>query len=509
MRGLNVATLARQGALRFGAREALLDLGTGDRWSYAALLDRVEELAAYLVEHGVGPGEHVGLIAANSPDFLAAYFAIASVGAAVAPMPILSAPPEIAFRVGHARLALILCDGPRRELVERALQSVGATRPALEVVALEEVRSARRFAELRDAPEGTAMLLYTSGTTGAPKAARISHASILLHTSALVHHVLRFSPEEVVLAALPMTHSFGLRMAAFAPLFAGGRVIVCDRFDATRSLAVAAEEGVTWLPGVPTMFHSWARAAGAPWPALRWCLSAGAPLPPEIRARAEARLGAEVHEGYGLTEATFTCIDAPSSADSHTDESNAPHVGRAVWGVEVALHHAGELHREAGYEGEVLVRGTNVMQGYLHDPEATEAAFHQGWLRTGDLGSFDAKGNLRIVDRLKDLILRGGNNVYPSEVEAALHEHPAIHHVAVVGRPDEHYGEEVVAVVVLEPEQTLDFATLDRFARARLAKTKVPRELHVVDALPLGPSRKILRRELRRMVVEGRTRRLD
>lgn len=499
MRGINVATIARQGALRHGEREALFDLGSDTRVSYAQLLDRVEEIAAYLDAQGVGPGDHVGLMAANSPDFLAAFFAIASVGGVVAPIPILSAPPEVAFRVRHARMPLVLCDEARVATVTAAATRAGIER-------LDTIASARRLAELRPAPEGTAMILYTSGTTGQPKAARIAHASLLLHTAGLVHHVLRFTQGEVVLGALPMTHSFGLRMAALAPLFAGGRTVLGDRFDATRTLEACAREGVTWLPGVPTMFHAWGRDAGAPWATLRWCLSAGAPLPPEVRVRAERRLGAEVREGYGLTEATFTSIDAPSHEAAERGESG--HVGRPVWGVEVALlDDAGEVHREVEIEGEVVVRGTNVMQGYLHDPEATEAAFHRGWLRTGDLARFDSNKNLRIVDRLKDLILRGGNNVYPSEVEAALHDHPAIHDVAVVGRPDAQYGEEVVAVVVLEAEHQLDFVALDTFARARLAKTKVPRELHFIDALPLGPSRKILRREVRRMVLRGQTRR--
>src|SRR5690606_81199 len=209
--------------------------------------------------------------------------------------------------------------------------------------------------------------------------------------------------------------------------------------------------------------------ATAAWPALRWCLSAGAPLPDELCSRAAARLGAEVRQGYGLTEATFTSVDSPGSAGA------ARSVGRPVFGVEVAIVDEAGARLGPDQAGEILVRGQNVMAGYLDDEAATAAAFLDGWLRSGDVGALSADGVLTVVDRTKDLILRGGNNVYPSEVEGVLVQHPRIAEAAVVGLPDDHYGEEVVAVLRLVGDAALEPAELLAFCRARLAAFKCPR----------------------------------
>ncbi|MBC7172027.1 MAG: AMP-binding protein, partial [Polyangiaceae bacterium] len=337
--------------------------------------------------------------------------------------------------------------------------------------------------------------------TGKPKGACITHASLSTHTAALVHHELRFDDRTRALGVLPLTHSFGIRMAVLAPFYAGGRVVLLPRFDAARSLEVAREESVTFIPAVPTMFAGWARTASsertASWSSLDFCLSAGAPLPDEIRAQASTRLGADVRQGYGLTEATFSAIDAPM------ERARPGTVGHAVWGVEIAVADPSGRHLPAGEDGEVLVRGQNVMSHYLDDPSATKEAFRDGWLRTGDVGRLDEEGRLTIVDRTKDLILRGGNNVYPSEVEDVLHRHPSIAEVAVVGLPEAYYGEEVVAVVRLVEGAALDRAALEQFARAHLAAFKVPRAFALAREMPLGPSGKVLKRLLRDSLQDG------
>lgn len=478
---VHVGWLLRQNAARRAEVKAITSLRADA--TYGQLDERASRIAGRLASVGVAPGDRVLLCASNDVAFVAAYFGVLYAGAAVVPVPVVSAPAEVAFRARHANARVALVDRERRALLPDEVLALDVHDTSHDAPALEP----------RDAPEDLAMVLYTSGTTGVPKGAAITHASLVAHTSALVHHVLALEGDDVVLGALPLTHSFGIRMTVLAPFVAGARTVLVDRFDASLTLTLAEREGVSWLPGVPTMFDAWANTKGAPLAWLRWCLSAGAPLPAETRRRAEKRLGAEIREGYGLTEATFTTIDAPPAA--RTPGS----VGTPVWGVEVKLAKA----HESDELGEILVRGQNVMRGYLDDPSATAEAFEDGWLRTGDLGRVDSGGRLFVVDRLKDLILRGGHNVYPSEVEHALVEHPAIREAAVIGRPDAHLGEEVVAVITLREGAHLELAELDAFCRDRLAKTKVPREVAIVDALPLGPSRKILRRTMRDALLAG------
>jgi long-chain acyl-CoA synthetase len=281
---------------------------------------------------------------------------------------------------------------------------------------------------------------------------------------------------------------------------ASARFVLVPRFDAQRSFELLRSESVTFLPGVPTMFAAWGDLAEqAPPERLRWCLSAGAPMADEIVRRAEARLGAEVRQGYGLTEATFSTVNAPP------DARVVGSVGRAVPGVEIRVVDAQGASCGTDRDGEIQVRGTNVMSRYLDDEDATREVFSDGWLRTGDVGRLDREGRLRVVDRIKDLIIRGGNNVYPSEVEDVLAAHPDIASVAVVGRRDSRYGEEVVAVIVPRPNASIDLAALDTFARERLASTKVPREIAIVSDLPLGPSGKVLKRVIRDRIESGET----
>lgn len=483
---LHVGQLLHQWAVRDPERVALCGRL---RRSYGELDDGAARAAGALRAAGVRPGDRVVISAENSPAFLRAWFGVLYAGATVVPVPVTSAPPEVAFRAGHARARLALVDEPRRGLMTQA---------GLAALGVDDLAGAAL--DLTPPPDGLAMVLYTSGTTGSPKGAAITHASLFAHTAALVAHTLRTSAADVVLGALPWTHSFGIRMSVLVPFFAGARVALppAGRFDPARSLRTCREEGVTWLPGVPTMFDAWAHTDPEPLPALRWCLSAGAPLPKAVRERAERRLGAEVREGYGLTEATFTAIDAPP------EPPRPGTVGRPVWGVEVRILREDGGDAETGEVGEIAIRGQNLMAGYLDDPDATRAVMPDGWLRSGDLGSLDERGALTVVDRLKDLIVRGGHNVVPAEVEDVLAAHPAVRAVAVVGRPDERYGEEIVAAIVLREDVAFDPAELDRWARARLSSTKVPREVVVLDELPLGPSRKVLRRELRARLADGR-----
>ena len=439
--------------------------------TYAELLELARRAAGALRAHGVTPGDRVLLQTRTCVQGVVAWLGVIFAGATVVPVARGAAPAEVESfaRATRARLAL-------------GVRAKGVTTLALDPL---------RGEPFEEAPDEVAMILFTSGTTGSAKGAEITHASLVAHTRSLVENVLRLGRDDVVLGVLPVGHSYGIRMTVLAPLFAGARVVLAE-FDAATSMRLAVEHGVTWLPGVPTMFHAWAETPGEPPPALRWALSAGASLADDVRTRAEARLGVSVREGYGLTEATFCCIDAPP------DPRKPGCVGRPVPGVDVRV--AGGVDSD---RGEILVRGANLMRGYLDDPDATASVMDAGWLRTGDLGRLDADGRLYVVDRLKDLIVRGGHNVVPAEVENVLMQHPSVAEAAVVGRTDARYGEEIVAVLVLRDPAQFEPTELDRFCRAQLARSKVPREWVAIERMPLGPSRKVLRRELRAQLESG------
>jgi long-chain acyl-CoA synthetase len=500
--GVNVGQMLRQAALGWPSRIGLLDVGvpgsTPRELTFAELDLRARRVAWRLHELGLAVGDSVALIGANSAEFAAAWFGIAYAGCAVVPIPILSAAPELRMRVEHAGCRALLFDAERAELVAAAIDGLV---PAPACVPLHEAAAAHgEIAHPADtSPSDIAMVLYTSGTTGRAKGAAISHASLSLHTAVLAARTIGLQADDRVLGVLPLTHSYGCRLSMLVSFFVGAQLVLVPRFDAARALALLRSAAITWLPAVPTMYAAFAaEPACDPLPALRWCLCAGAPLADETARRAEQRLGVEIRQGYGMTEATFCSVNAPP------DARVLGSVGKPVWGIELKVLDAEGRELPAGEQGEVVARGHNVMSRYLHDPEATASVTAGGFFHSGDVGRFDAEGRLTIVDRIKDLIIRGGYNVYPSEVEDALAAHPHVRDVAVIGRPDDYYGEEVVAVIVPRPGCEPDAAELARFAQERVGRSKVPREFAFTDAFPLGSSGKVLKRTLRQWLLAGR-----
>jgi long-chain acyl-CoA synthetase len=470
--------------------------------TYAQLHARALAVALWLADSGVQPGDRVALLAENSAELAAAFFGIVYAGAAVMPLHVLSATAEIEARLVHAGAKWVLHDTSRSALVQRALaQAPGVQAWSLSDIADAEAPDAAELGArfpVDTRPDAPALLLYTSGTTGRPKGAVISHASLLLHTVLLSQHALGLDRESRVLCVLPLSHSYGCRLALLAPLYCRSRIVIMPRFDAARSLRAMREQGVTWVPAVPTMFTAWGQLTEEPPPStLRWALSAGAPLADETVRRAERVLGVTVRQGYGMTEATFSTINAPP------DQRVLGSVGKPAWGVTLRVVDAQGQDVPTGEPGEVLVRGHNVMSGYLFDADATEQALSDGWVHSGDVGVLDDAGRLRIVDRIKDLIIRGGYNIYPSELENVLGEHETVHSVAVVGRPDAYYGEEVVACVVLRPGAQPDVAALHALASQRLSRLKLPREYVFLPHLPLGASGKVHKLTLREQLTSG------
>ena len=463
----NVASLVGEAARQFGDKVALVDAQTGKRWSFVELHAHVCQISEAL-RVDFEPGDTVALHLDDNVSFALHWLGALHAGLTTLPMSPQAAPAEIDYRLAHAD-----CRGTVRD--EISLGTIVASTSAPHAV-----------------PEdGIAMLLYTSGTTGAPKGAAITHDTLIAHTTALVRDVLRLQPDDRVLATLPLTHSYGLRMTLLAPLVAGATIFAAPTFSARRSLQLIVDEAITWTCAVPTMLHAWALADTDVQPTtLKWCLSAGAPLSRKVRDQAQKRLNAEVREGYGLTEATFCTVNAPP--DEQIDGS----VGKPVPGVTLAIADDNGVHAQVGKPGEVLVRGCNVMAGYLNDRTATQHVMRNGWLHTGDVGRLDEQGRLFIVDRIKDMILVGGRNVYPAEVEHALVAHPDVAQAAVVGLEDAHYGQQVVAVLVPRDKGAVNLAALSRHIGQQLAPYKWPKHVAIADALPIGNSGKVLKRIL-------------
>ena len=340
-----------------------------------------------------------------------------------------------------------------------------------------------------------AVLLYTSGTTGHPKGAELTHAGLRATAAYLTDTLLQLTRDDVLLGAAPFSHIFGLAGILNPALASGASIALLPRFDAEAALTLMQREGCEVFLGVPSMCIALLRAAdaGAPVPRLRVTHIGGAPMPPETLHAFGSRFGGDVLEGFGMTETAGRVIcHLPGQIQKPGS------VGVPGPDVEVRIADAGGRVLAPGEPGELQLRSPGMMRGYWRNPEATREAFTDGWFRTGDVGYLDADGYLYLVDRIKDVIMRGGYSVYPREVEDALYEHPAVSEAAVVGVPDDLLGEEVVAVVVPRAGHDCDPAEVRAFMRERVAAYKYPRLVVVAAGLPHGPSGKILKREIDR-----------
>ncbi|MCP4240679.1 MAG: long-chain fatty acid--CoA ligase [bacterium] len=463
--------------------------------SFAELDRAARGVAASLRGRGLEPGDRVALLVPNVPEFTIVYFGILYAGCTVVPLNVLLSAPEVAYHLEDSGAKLLfahpLFEKPATEGGAAAAVPVLAASPdGVAALADAEPLAARHPTLATD----TAVILYTSGTTGKPKGAELTHANLLLNCAVVVPKLIPVGADDVALASLPLFHSFGQTCIQNAFIAAGGTFTLLPRFGPQEAADVMARDGVTVFAGVPTMYFALLHHEDLD-PSrlgLRFCMAGGAPLPVEVMKAFESRFGVEILEGYGLSEtspvASFNMFDKPRKAGS---------IGYPVWGVEMCILDADDALVPDGERGEICIRGHNVMKGYLGRPEATSEALRGGWFHSGDIGIRDADGSYRIVDRKKDMILRGGFNVYPREVEEVLYEHPDIVEAAVIGVEHESHGEEVKAVVVTRPDSGLTGDELIAWTKHRLAAYKYPRIVEFSDALPKGPTGKILKRELK------------
>jgi len=501
---LTIATILAESAVRHADRTAVV---LGDlRLTYAQLWEHSRQYAAVLREKGIGPGDKVALLLPNTPHFPLAYYATLALGGVAVPVHALLKAEEIAYVLKDSGAKALVCAAPL--LGEGAKGAELAGVPVLAVMdggdaTIERIDTAALSATPIEAlvprePDDTAVVLYTSGTTGQPKGAEITHLNVAMNVVASAMYSFDIDADDVVLGCLPLFHTFGQTCCMNTAFYVGAAVVLLPRFNGGQALELLVKEKCTIFMGVPTMYLGLLEAAKTSdlRPALKSALSGGAALPVPVLEKFTEVFGTQVLEGYGLTEtspvATFNQVGFPPKPGT---------VGKSIWGVDVEVARA-ELEEQiellpTGELGEIVVRGHNVFKGYLNQPEATAAAIVDGWFRTGDLGTKDADGYVAIVDRKKDMVIRGGYNIYPREVEEALLRHPAVGQVAVIGVPDPQYGEEVCAVVVRDPAGgEVTEAELSAWAKERLAAYKYPRRVVFVDAFPLGPSGKVLKREL-------------
>ncbi|MBW9206743.1 AMP-binding protein [Mumia sp. zg.B17] len=467
----------------------------GRETTFGTLRDAAAAFAKRVVEAGISPGDRVLLVAPTIPEFVAAYYGLHAAGATVITMNVMAPARELGYVVDDAGVGLVVAWQDTAEAAEAVAGERGL--PFWRIGPLEDWDTSDQLDAPVDLPDdATALIIYTSGTTGRPKGAELAVSGIAAIVDA-AEHVIEFSDEDRSGTALPLFHVFGQIMVMHLALSFGTPVSLLHPFHPRTFVEMIRDDELTVVSGVPTMWIAMLHAAGDAKPEdfarLRLASSGGASLPAEVIRAFEERFGTRIREGYGLSEtcgwATFAPLDT---------EPKVGAVGRAVHNVEIEVRDLDGNAVPAGEVGEVWIRGPIVMKGYWNNPEATAAVLQDGWLRTGDLGILDEDGDLRIVDRLKDLVIRGGYNVYPSEVEEVLYEHPDVVEAAVVGVADPTYGEEVAAVIVLREGAVPDPEALRAWAKERLSAYKVPRLFQFVDVLPKGPSGKILKRAIDR-----------
>lgn len=447
-----------------------------------------------LADAGARHGDHAVLIAPSVPEFAAAYYGTLSAGLVVTTMNTMATAREIEFVLQDADVGVVIAWHEAATAAAAAARSHGAE--LLELSAQSVEGAADMLEPVECDPDDVAVVLYTSGTTGTPKGAQLTHRNIATCSDDF-EHGLQVGPGDRFATALPLFHIYGQVVVMNTALRRGCPISLRTPFDPTTMLEVLRDDQITVACGVPTMWNAMLHVPSEMSPEafshLRLATSGGAAMPAEVVRAFERRFGCVILEGYGLTE----------SAGSGTfhDLSGTPvrgTVGRALPSLEIEVRSPQGRVQGPDEIGEIYLRGASVMKGYLNRPEANAADLVDGWLRTGDLGSLDADRNLRIVDRSKDLIIRGGYNVYPREVEEVMYEHPDVLEVAVVGVPDDHYGEEIAAIVALMPGTEADADAMRAWLKVQLSAYKVPRIYRFVESLPKGPTGKVLKRAIDR-----------
>jgi long-chain acyl-CoA synthetase len=491
---MNLATLLTDSAVEHADRIAvkLDDIAL----PYAVIEEGSARVAGMLAAKGIGAGDRVGIMLPNLPYFAFCFHGALRLGAEVVPMNPLLKEREVAFHLGDSGAKLLLAwhqfaqaalpgaeeAGAECLLVERGPfeQAMGAAEPVHEVIDRDD--------------SDTAVLLYTSGTTGTPKGAMLTHGNLRAATGISVE-LVHPGPDTVTFGGLPLFHVFGLTAGLNTSFAVGGCLTLLPRFDPGKALEIIERDRVSTFLGVPTMYAAMLNLPDRERydvSTLDLCVSGGAAMPVEVMRGFEEAFGCTVLEGYGLSETS-----AIASFNRPDRERKPGSIGQPVGAMEMKLLDDDGNEAAQGDVGEIVVRGPTVMSGYWNRPDATDETLDaDGWLRTGDMGTVDEDGYFFVVDRKKEMIIRGGFNVYPREIEEVFYEHETVMEVAVLGVPHPSLGEEVTAAVALRPGAEVSEEELRDFAKSRVAAYKYPRRIWFVDELPKGATGKILKRAI-------------
>lgn len=499
----NIRELLEARAAAAPDRTFLISEADGREFTFQAFDRAVNRTASMLASRGVGKGDVVSLLLPNGAEYIIAYFACFKLGALAGPVNSLLKAEEMAFVVGDSEAKLLLYGSEFEERVRAFSQTL----PRLEsVVAFDDVSKVANESEagdegLRATPlssEDEAIIIYTSGTTGKPKGCLLTHANLIANARQIVEW-MKFTREDRLLTVMPLFHMNAVSVTTMSALYAGGSTVVCPKFSASRFWEIVSKYGVTSFGSVATMLsmllanYPGGVPEGLNVERLRFAMCGSAPVPAEVLKRFEETFGCLVIEGYGLSESTCRSTFNPPDRRRRPGSCGLP-IGNEM---RVVDEDDGEL--PDGEAGEIVLRGENVFKGYFRNEEATRRAFRGGWFHTGDVGYRDSEGFFHIVDRKSDMIIRGGENIYPREIDELLYTHPAVAEAATFGVPDELYGEEVAACVVLREGRRASEDELKTFCRERLADFKCPKTIRIVEALPKGPTGKVLKRELARL----------
>ncbi|RME42344.1 MAG: long-chain fatty acid--CoA ligase [Caldilineae bacterium] len=513
---LNLSVILEASARRYPGKTAVVFDEV--RLSYAQLNAAANQVANGLAKRGIGMGDKVALSCPNLPYFPIVYYGILKTGATVVPLNVLLKRREIAYHLDDCDAKAYFCfqgtpQLPMGEEGNAGFSQVDKCEHFFMITADPAAPSPIEgtttlgmlmhnqpptFDTVQTSTEDTAVILYTSGTTGKPKGAELTHFNMFFN-AVISTQLVDLGKDEISLIVLPLFHSFGQTVQMNATVYGSGTMVLLPRFDPDAVLAAMEKENVTIFCGVPTMYWALLNHPGANKydldkiaRNLRVCGSGGAALPVEVLKDFEKRFNVPILEGYGLSETS------PVASFNHLDRPRKPgSIGTPVWGVEMKVVDENDNELPPGEPGEVVIRGHNVMKGYYNRPEVNKEVMRGGWFHTGDVAKTDEDGYFYIVDRLKDMIIRGGFNVYPREIEEVLMTHPAISLAAVIGVPDEEYGEEIKAFVVLKAGASATPEEIVAWSKQNMAAYKYPRLVEIRDTLPMNATGKILKTQLR------------
>ena len=512
---LNLAVLLEDSVREVPDRVAVIFNDT--KLTYAQVNGAANQVANGLKAIGIEPGDKIALSCPNLPFFPIVYYGILKAGGVVVPLNVLLKPREIAYHLDDSDAAAYFCfegtpELPIGQMGYEGFQDVDTCRHFFMITAnpagpspidgtqtlgmLLHDQSPTGCAVSRQADD-TAVILYTSGTTGQPKGAELSHSNMVMNAK-LADHMYERQDRDVHLITLPLFHSFGQTVQMNSGFYTQSTITLLPRFDPGEALRVMERDDVTIFAGVPTMYWALLNYPGADQfdldniaANLRLCASGGSAMPVEVMQAFENRFKVDILEGYGLSETS------PVATFNRRGARKPGSVGVPVWGVSVRIVDTDDNDVPVGELGEILIRGHNIMKGYYQRDDATAEAMRNGWFHSGDIGKFDEDGYIYIVDRVKEMIIRGGFNVYPREIEEVMLTHPAVSLAAVLGVPHDRHGEEIKAFVILKDGVTATGEELVGWCRENMAAYKYPRMVEVRETLPMTATGKILKRELK------------